>query len=286
MVIKMNKNKLPMQVNGKNFDSAEDYAKQGRGCATIRPNHYQIQRNDERIRSARIDLNRIRKIEIDVQFIHITDGNIGHVSEQQRINQISVLNRSYQDADIEFIYKPSNVKFHNEKKWFHMDHGSVEERQAKSSLRASPERHLNFYTAGLSAGLLGWATFPWELDGDRDRDGVVILHSTFPGGNEERFNLGMTAVHEIGHWLGLYHTFQGGCNAFGDHVADTVSHSEPNTGTPQDGQRNGACELNSLAPIHNYMNYTDDEWLSEFTLGQINRIKSHIAEYRSSFIKN
>jgi Pregnancy-associated plasma protein-A len=272
-----------ININGKTYKSYEDFALRGRGCATLRPNHYQIERNDEALRAARIDTERMGEIEIDVQFIHIVNGNKGHITEARRKQQVEVLNNAFGPAGIRFTYVPEQVKVHDDAKWF--DHGSAVERQAKAALRASPERHLNFYTAGLRGGLLGWATFPWELDGDRDRDGVVILHSTLPGGPAGSFNLGMTAVHEVGHWLGLFHTFQGGCDAFGDHVGDTASHAGPNVGKPDDTLPHNACRAGEKAPVHNYMNYTHDAWVNEFTEGQLSRIKQHVAQYRGGFME-
>lgn len=259
----------------------EDFSRRGRGCATLHPTHYQIERNDERIAASRISPARIGPIEIDIQFIHITSGSKGKISSTRREQQVDALNDAYSIYGITFSYDDAKAKIVNNKEWFEMDHGSRAEREAKSSLRGSPERHLNFYTAGLRSGLLGWATFPWELEGNRDMDGVVMLHSTLPGGNTTSFNLGKTAVHEVGHWLGLYHTFQGGCGAFGDHVGDTPAHSGPNYGTPRSG---ASCDGGKNSPIHNFMNYTNDSWMTEFTQGQIDRAKLHVSQYRTGLI--
>ena len=82
-------------------------------------------------------------------------------------------------------------------------------------------------------GLLGYATFPWWLAETPQLDGVVLHHASFPNSPTPwvqqpwPFDLGMTAVHEIGHWSGLYHTFQGGCEAPGDDVTDTPSRRAP-----------------------------------------------------------
>lgn len=67
-----------------------------------------------------------------------------------------------------------------------------------------------------SCGLLGYSTWPWELDpksGKPDAltmDGVVIHFETLPGGSYKPYNMGRTCIHETGHWMGLYHTFQNG----------------------------------------------------------------------------
>jgi len=273
---------MSYKINNKEYGSIEEFVLQGRGCATTTPNHYQVKRNDERISQLRARGGRPSSVKIPVKFIHITDNGQGLISEGQRINQIEVLNNAYSTYGIYFDYSSSEVMEIENGEWYRMDHGSWAEREAKRTHNSNPKKALNFYTAGLSQGLLGWATFPWELEGDIERDGVVMLNETLPGGNAQNFNLGKTAVHEVGHWLGLWHTFQGGCDAYGDHVIDTPAHSSPNYGKPEIGERHNACSsTQENAPIHNYMNYVDDDWMNEFTQDQIDRVWDHLTLYRS-----
>lgn len=275
---------MAFYINDKEFSDQEEFSKFGRGCATKIPSPTEILRVDEEIASNKFRRRLYSKLSIEVRFHHITYGGRGLITKRQRVKQMELLNSAFSGANLTFKYNESKVQFVDNHSWYFMGHGSAEERDAKSKLGADSKKCLNFYTGGLVPGLLGWATFPFDLAGDPVLDGVVMLDESLPEGNAAPYNLGMTGVHEVGHWLGLYHTFQGGCNGIGDHVHDTPAHSGANYGKPQQGQAHNACIDGEHAPIHNYMNYVDDDWMNELTPIQEARVKEQIMMYRTGLL--
>ncbi len=231
--------------------------------------------------------NDLGVVTIPVCFHIIHNGNEGNVTDQQLDKQINVLNDSFRDAGFKFLKRTVDRTDVTDPDvpdaWFTMRHLSQAETEAKQSLRIDPTRNLNFYTANVT-GALGWATFPWHLAGATDRDGVVILHTTMPDGALDKFNLGDTGTHEVGHWLGLYHTFQGGCTPPGDEISDTDSHSAANFGKPAPNERHNACSPDGKAPVRNFMNYVDDIWMTEFTPLQNVRMKQMVGTYRDHLL--
>ncbi len=202
----------------------------------------------------------------------------GNIPDSQITAQMNVLNAAY--ASTGWSFNLVSTDRTTNATWYTASGGTAES-QMKNALRQGTADDLNIYSNNMGGGLLGWATFPSSYAGNPKNDGVVILYSSVPGGTAAPYNLGDTATHEIGHWMGLYHTFQGGCarkSSGGDGVADTPAEKSPAYGCPTG--RDSCATIAGLDPITNFMDYTDDSCMNTFSAGQDTRMDSQFTTYR------
>ena len=214
---------------------------------------------------------------IDVYFhvIAAAPGSAGDVPDSLIAAQMDVLNAAYARTGWSFNLVATTRTY--DMAWFRMGPGTGSERQAKAALRQGSADDLNIYSANPTQGLIGWATLPSYYEAYAYYDGVVVLYSSLPGGGATPYDEGDTATHEVGHWMGLYHTFQGGCTTPGDEVADTPYEASPAFGCPVNRD---TCPSEGLDPIYNFMDYSDDDCMDEFTRDQDDRMDAMFSTYR------
>ncbi|KAL8281333.1 hypothetical protein RQP46_006367 [Phenoliferia psychrophenolica] len=203
----------------------------------------------------------------------------GNVSAEAVDGQIKALNDQY--AGFGFSFTLAEITHTLNADWFsNAGPSTTQQDDMKAALRQGGSETLNLYSvgfeAGAGAGLLGYATFPFTYPVAPHDDGVVFRYSSVPGGSTKNYDLGMTVTHEAGHWLGLFHTFQGGC-ADGDANLDTAPEASPASGCPIGRD---TCPGIDVDPIHNYMDY--DACMTGFTPGQADRMSAMSQLFRTN----
>ncbi|MEO1008071.1 MAG: zinc metalloprotease [Planctomycetota bacterium] len=234
------------------------------------------------------------RVPVVVHIIRRSDGR-GDMSDARVRSQIDILNEDFRaipgslggdgaDVGIEFYLATEDpdgmpttgITRTTNNTWFR-DQGDY-----WTPLHWDTNRYLNIYTNEAS-GALGYVPgLPQGGIVGRTNDRVVVLYSSF--GRDAPlfpFDQGRTATHEVGHWLGLYHTFSGGCgsatscNTTGDLICDTNGQNSPTFGCPS---ASSSCGL--PAPFDNYMDYSDDRCMERFTPEQANRMRCTLENWR------
>ena len=217
--------------------------------------------------------------------IHASN-NQGNLTDAQIEYQIQVMNYDFQDHNIAFILDTIDRTENDD--WFEGwdPDASGMDTQGMQALNIDPAHYLNVYSAelaGAGTGFIncGYTWFPTQYSEGHYRQGITIDYRCIAGGSYGDD----TATHEIGHYFGLYHTFQTDCSAPDDAVADTPrNHSDYLHGcnTNQD-----SCPDDpGNDPVQNYMNYSSAGCTNNFSLGQGERMDAIVASYHPSLLEN
>ncbi|MCP2334945.1 zinc metalloprotease [Actinomadura rupiterrae] len=223
---------------------------------------------------------RAGSITVPVHVHVLTDGKAGALTDAAVQRQADALNAAYGGrdggADTGVAFRVASIDRTDRRRWFRDPQRF--EQQYKRVLRKGGAGTLNLYTAAVGSDVLGFSSFPEDYRRQPVLDGVVVDYRSVPGGAFRHFDRGMTAVHETGHWLGLYHTFENGCEPPGDEVDDTPYEAGPAEGCPV---AKDTCPEPGGDPVHNFMDYAWDECMHEFTAGQGRRVRTVWAAYRA-----
>jgi hypothetical protein len=259
-------------------------------CGTRQPTFEEVEQIEQQIGAVRARGKVKSTITIPVWFHVISRGSgfaNGELSEAMIRAQLRVLEDSYAGrtggAGSGFGFELAGVTRTTNATWFASLATDFElELHVKQLLRRGGPETLNIYTVD-GGPYLGFAYFPSVLTSPSFAalDGVVLDWRSLPGGSFEIYSEGDTATHEVGHWLALYHTFDGKCSAKGDFVADTPAEFSPAFFCPVGRDSCSGASKPGLDPIFNFMDYTQDSCMFQFTGGQVQRMQAAWAAFRA-----
>ena len=236
-------------------------------------------------------------IPVVVHIIMNTSG-VGNLTDEMVASQIAILNEDFRAVPTTNGANGTNLRIHfvlagitrtMNDAWFNdtSDGGTW----YYQTLAWDPNEYMNIYT-NTASGALGYVPFLPSNGGGafvgQSFDRVVILYAAFGRDSPAvPYDQGRTATHEIGHYLGLDHTFSPGgvcgsssspgCYSDGDLICDTSPQTMPNFGCPASPT---TCGL--LDAFTNYMDYTDDLCMMEFTPEQTRRARCSLTHYRNN----
>jgi len=249
-----------------------------------------------------------------------------NISDEQILSQIDALNRDFRaqntdlnevpdvfksliaDIGIEFCLakrdpfgNPTNgiTRTYTNKSFFTVVNDDAKFDSTGGKNIWNRDKYLNIWvvpslrnTENSNVTTLGYAEYPGSQE---NIDGIVIVHRAFgtTGTAQSPFHLGRTTTHEIGHWLGLFHTFEFGCagtnpstcNSAGDLICDTPPASGPTYGCPTNF-KNTCVETPTdyIDMTMNYLDYVNDNCMYFFTNEQKNRMLFFLNTARQSLL--
>lgn len=254
-------------------------------CASKERTAKQMDRSKEVFEKWRPKLQQLRlrggvanTIEIPT-YVHVmrADDGSGGVEKKNIKKQLKLMNKYY-EPHFKFIQK--EITYTDNTEWqTNMFYYTDQEKDMMSAVHMGGRNSVNIIIVEETINdYWGYSYLPEELDSDNPMlDYFLIIGSSMPLTPYDETTLGHTATHEAGHWLGLYHTFEGGCRGYGDGVSDTPPQKSASYGCPIGRD---SCQGGGKDPIHNFMDYTDDTCMNEFTDGQVDRMLSQWYEYR------
>ena len=257
-------------------------------CGTRQPSVEEVEQLEAQI--GRVRQKTKTAVTIPV-WVHVIDQGSGfangEVPEDMIRAQVRVLDDSFSGrtggAGSGFGFELAGVTRTTNPTWFQSMATDFElELQIKQTLRRGGPETLNIYTVD-GGPYLGFAYYPTVLTAPAYAalDGVVLDWRSLPGGTFEIYSEGDTAPHEVGHWLALYHTFEGKCSVKNDFVADTPAEFAPAFLCPVGRDTCTGTSRPGLDPIFNFMDYTQDSCMYQFTPGQVQRMQAAWTAFRS-----